>query len=72
MGVKYASASLLFNTPNVIGLSATPYNPKERDILIKGIFNEVIVKYGEYDFQPTIKFVKYNSELGEKYGNRVV
>jgi superfamily II DNA or RNA helicase len=72
MGVKYASASLLFNTRNVIGLSATPYNPKERDILIKGIFNEVIVKYGTYDFQPTIKFIKYNSELGDKYGKRVV
>lgn len=71
MGGKYASASLLFNTKNIIGLSATPYNPHERDTLIKSIFGEVLVKYGEYDFQPTVKFIKYNSGLGDKYGKRV-
>lgn len=71
MGIKYASSSLLFNTKNVLGLSATPYNPQERDVLIKGIFDEVIVRYGEYDFQPTIKFIKYQSGLGARYGKRV-
>ena len=71
MGIKFASSSLLFNTKNVLGLSATPYNPHEKDILIKGIFNEVIVRYGEYDFQPTIKFIKYESGLGDRYGKRV-
>jgi superfamily II DNA or RNA helicase len=71
MGNKYASASLLFNTLNLLGLSATPYNPLERDTLIKSMFNEVIVRYGEYDFQPVIKFIKYNSELGPTYGKRV-
>lgn len=71
MGLKFASGSLLFNTENVIGLSATPYNPKERDILVKSIFDDVIVRYGTYDFQPTIKFVKFDSGLGATVGKRV-
>jgi len=52
-------------------LSGTPYLYDEQDILFKSLFNDVIVKYGEYDYHPTVKFVKYNSGLGDKYGKRI-
>jgi len=71
MGTKYASASLLFNTKNVIGLSATPYLDKEKNILVKSIFDDILVTYGSYDYQPTVKFIKFDSGLGEKYGKRI-
>lgn len=71
MGTAYASASLLFNTRNVIGLSATPYLDKEKTILVKSIFDDILITYGSYDYQPTVKFIKFNSGLGEKYGRRI-
>jgi superfamily II DNA or RNA helicase len=71
MGNVWASASLLYQTNNVIGLSATPYNEKDKDILIRSIVGDIMVEYGEYDFHPTIKYVQYNSGLGATYGKRV-
>ena len=72
MGNKWASSSLLFHTDNVIGLSATPYNDKDKDILIKSIVGDVIVDYGVYDMKPTINYVHYDSMLGDKHGKRIV
>jgi superfamily II DNA or RNA helicase len=71
MGTKYASSSLLFNTKNVIGLSATPYLDKEKDILVKSIFDDILITYGTYDYQPIVKFIKFDSGLGIKYGKRI-
>lgn len=71
MGVKHASSSLLFNTKNVIGLSATPYFDREKNILVKSIFDDILVTYGTYDYQPIMNFTKFSSGLGEKYGKRI-
>jgi hypothetical protein len=71
IGTKYASSSLFFNTKNVIGLSGTPYLYNEQDVLFKSIFDNIIVRYGKYDYQPTVKFIKYDSGLGKVYGKRI-
>lgn len=69
--IAWASSTLLFNTKNFIGLSATPWHSGDKDILMKSTFGPVVTEFGEYDYQPTVKFLHYNSGLGDKYGRRV-
>lgn len=68
----WASGLMLINTPNLIGLSATPFHEKEKAILMHSTFGDVVTKYGDYDLKPNIKFIKYDSGLGSKFGGRIV
>jgi len=68
---EWAAGSLLFNTPNLLGMSATPWHGKDKEILMYSIFGEVVTKYGEYDFSPKYKMVEYDSLTGDKDGKRV-
>lgn len=71
LGQKYVSSTLLFNTKNIIGLSATPYLVDEKEVLFKSIFNDTLIKNNNYDYIPTIKFYKYNSGLGKENGYKL-
>lgn len=71
LGQKYISSTLLFNTKNIIGLSATPYLADEKEVLFKSIFNDTLIKNNKYDYIPTINFYKYNSGLGEENGYKL-
>lgn len=68
---QWASASLLINTPNYIGLSATPWHDRDKAKLLYSLYGEVVTEYGEYDFSPEIKQVVYDSGLDAKYGKRL-
>jgi len=59
----FSKASLFFNTPNVIGLSATPYNQDLAALLMHGVMGEVLYKTTEYELVPDVYFVNYRSGL---------
>lgn len=60
---KFSKASLFFNTPNVFGLSATPYNQDLARILMHGVMGKVLYKTTNYELVPDVYFLKYNSGL---------
>lgn len=71
-GPKYATASLLFNTPCVIGLSATPYGQGLSHILMYNVVGDIISKTKDYDLIPKVKLVLYDSGLSAKHNKSVM
>lgn len=61
-----AKSTLLFRTPNIIGLSATPFQYGAQDILMKNTVGNIIYETKDYDLQPIYYFVYYDSGL-KKY-----
>ena len=70
-GPKYAKASLLINTKNIIGLSATPFANHLHKILMTGTIGEIIAEDSEYELVPTINFIRYKSGLSSRYGKQI-
>lgn len=66
-GPKFAQASLLLNTPNIIGLSATPYGDDLHRFFMKNIIGDVIYEFTEYDDIPEVWFINYKSGLGKQF-----
>jgi len=66
-GPKYAKASLLLNTKNVIGLSATPFVVDIHKILLNNTIGDIVAEHGEYNLVPVIKYVHYDTQLTDKY-----
>ena len=66
-GPKFAQASLLLNTKNIIGLSATPYGDELHKFFMKNIIGDVLYEFTEYDETPDVWFINYKSGLGKKY-----
>jgi superfamily II DNA or RNA helicase len=64
---KYAKASLLFRTKNVIGLSATPFQTGISEVLMKNTIGEIIYETKHYDLKPTYVMNHYDSGLTQKY-----
>ena len=64
-GPKFALSSLFFNTPNLIGLTATPYGFGLAKILMDCIIGKIKFKTSEYEEIPDIYFVNYNSSIGK-------
>jgi superfamily II DNA or RNA helicase len=60
---KFGQASLFLNTPNIIGLTATPYGDEEHKFFMKNIIGDIIFEYSNYDEKPEIYFIKYKSGL---------
>ena len=71
-GPRYATASLLVNTPSIIGLSATPYGQGIAHLLMTNIVGEVISKTKDYDLVPNVNLVLYDSGLSTKYNRSVL
>lgn len=65
-GPRYATASLLLNTYNVNGLSATPYNDGLHQILMDNTIGEIVSDSKNYDIRPEVHIVKYVSGIGDK------
>ena len=70
-GPKYATAALLLNTKNIIGLSATPFVQSLHKLMLENTIGETIVEDKQYELIPKIFFVKYDSGLTESYGRRI-
>ena len=70
-GPKYATAALLLNTKNIIGLSATPFVQSLHKLMLENTIGKTIVEDKEYELIPKVFFVKYDSGLTEKYGKRI-
>lgn len=68
---KYALSSLFLNTPNIIGLTATPPHNGAHEILIKSIIGENIALMKDYEQVPTYTFISYTSGLTPKQKQRV-
>ena len=64
---KFAKASLLFRTKNIIGLSATPFQTGTAEILMNNTVGEIIYETKEYDLKPTYNLHYYDSKLAPKY-----
>jgi superfamily II DNA or RNA helicase len=70
-GPKYATASLLLNTKNIIGLSATPFVQSLHKLMLENTIGETISEDKNYELIPKIYFVKYDSGLTKQYGKRI-
>lgn len=62
---QFSKVSLLFDTDNVIGLSATPFHTGESKILMNNTIGEIIYESKEYEVTPKFKFILYNSGLSK-------
>jgi len=62
-GPKFASSTLLLDTKNIIGLSATPFNTSIHKILMENSIGKVICEARDYILKPKIVFVKYASGI---------
>ena len=70
-GRQYVKSSLLFNTPNIIGLSATPFPSEINKILLFNTIGDIIYDNSTYDLKPQYILYKYSSGLGEKYQKQI-
>ncbi len=70
-GPKFATASLLLNTKNSIGLSATPFADNISKVLMENSIGKVVAEESTYDLKPTINYILYDSGLTQKYMNYV-
>lgn len=64
---KFAKASLLFKTKNVLGLSATPFQIGAAEILMKNTIGEIIYETKHYELKPIYVLNHYDSGLTGKY-----
>lgn len=62
----YSKVNILFRTPNVLGLSATPFHQGMSKILMENTIGKLIFESNEYEMTPEYKMIFYNSKL-QKY-----
>ncbi|MBK7107441.1 MAG: DEAD/DEAH box helicase [Ignavibacteriae bacterium] len=68
---KFATSSLLLNTENILGLSATPFGDDLHQLFMKNIIGDIIYESESYDLKPNVYFVHYKSGLSNMYFNRL-
>lgn len=61
--VRYSKISSLFDTANVIGLSATPYKYGFQRLMLESSVGKIIAEKTDYDYIPNVAFVEYDSML---------
>jgi superfamily II DNA or RNA helicase len=66
---KYSKVSSIFNTKNVIGLSATPYKYSIQRIQLESSIGPVIIEKKRYAYEPNLYFIDYRSNLMSKIRN---
>ena len=64
---KFAKASLLFRTNNVLGLSATPFQTGVSEVLMKNTIGNILYETKHYELKPTYVLNHYDSGLTSKY-----
>ena len=62
----FAKVSVFFRTPNVIGLSATPFHNGCAEVLMKNTIGEIVYESKSYEMTPEYNLIFYNSQL-KKY-----
>lgn len=65
-GPKYALSSLILDTNNIIGLSATPYVFGLHEFLMSNTVGQIISDTTNYNLVPKITIIKFNSNLNDK------
>ena len=65
-GPKYALSSLMINTKNIVGLSATPYHVGLQNFLMTGTVGQVISDTNSYEIKPTVNILKFHSRMDKK------
>jgi superfamily II DNA or RNA helicase len=70
-GPQYAKSSLVLNTPNIIGLSATPYGDSSQLLFMEGIVGLVQSESSTYQLKPTVNIIRFDSGLTPKYGKQI-
>ncbi len=68
---KFALSSLLLNSENILGLSATPFGDELHQLFMNNIIGGIIFESDNYELKPKINFVYYNSGMGGRYYQRV-
>ncbi len=68
---KFALSSLLLNSENILGLSATPFGDELHQLFMNNIIGGIIFESDSYDLKPKINFVYYNSGMGARHYSRV-
>lgn len=68
---SYAKTSSLFTTPNIIGLSATPYRVGVNDYLLKASIGETIYKLDHNNLTPDVEIHKVYVEFKEDENKRL-
>lgn len=69
---KFAKASLLFRTKNILGLSATPFQTGAAEILMKNTIGDIIYETKSYELKPTYIINYYNSNLSNIYSTKLL
>ncbi len=67
----FCRSTILLNTRNIIGLTATPYVQNVNKILLKNTIGDTLLSVKDYDSTPSIVLVKYDSGLTKKHGYRM-
>lgn len=60
---QYAKSSVIMSSPNIIGLSATPFKFGSQEILMKNVIGELLYNEQHYQLKPKIYFHYYRSDL---------
>lgn len=60
---EYSKSTILFETENIIGLSATPFHYGLSEILMNNTIGNIIFETNDYDLVPEYYFVYYKSGL---------
>jgi len=63
---KYSKVSSIFDTPNVIGLSATPYKYAIQKIQLQSSIGDIIVSRSNINYVPKIYFIEFESSIPDK------
>ncbi|MEM4385241.1 MAG: DEAD/DEAH box helicase family protein [Candidatus Anstonellales archaeon] len=70
-GIQYARVSILFDTKNFIGLSATPYVSGINRVLLENTIGNILVTNKKYDLKPNIRIIEYKSDIPESVIKRI-
>lgn len=68
---KFASTSILLNTENIIGLSATPYGYNSGKVLLENTIGKIVYNSFNYQLIPKYNFILYNSKISNKEVNKI-
>jgi len=68
---KFATSSLLLNSENIIGLSATPFGDDLHQLFMDNIIGNIIYESSNYDLKPKVNFVYYKSGMAKSHYSRL-
>lgn len=64
---EYSKATMILNTKNILGLTATPNQNNINKFLVESTIGDVIFEYKDYELIPDVYFVKFKSGMTKLY-----